>query len=56
MNLKNAQTTIIGVKFDEKFKSEIRISLPCKEKPGNGKNLSKNKRNFQKIEEKPRYI
>ena len=48
MNLKNAQTTIIGVKFDERFKSMIRTSLSCKEKPENGKNLSKKKRNFQK--------
>ena len=36
------QTTIIDVKFDEKFKSEVRIGLPCKEKLGNCKNLSKN--------------
>ena len=39
---------MIVVKFDEKFKSELKIELPCKEKPGNCKNLSKNEGKFQK--------
>ena len=29
------RTTIIDVKFDEESKSEVRIGLPCKEKPEN---------------------
>ena len=43
------QTTIIDVKFDKELKSELRIRLPCKAKPGNCKNLSKNEGKFQKI-------
>ena len=31
--------TIINAKFDEEFKSEFGIVLPCKENPGNRKNL-----------------
>ena len=46
------QTTIIDVKFDEKFRSELRIELPCNDKSGNRKNLPNNQGKFRKIEEK----
>ena len=36
---KNIKITIIDVKFDEEFKFELRIGLPCTAKPGNCKNL-----------------
>ena len=48
------QTTIIDIKFDEEFKPELRIGLPCKGNPGNRKNLSKKKGKFQNIAEKRR--
>ena len=48
----NMQPTIIDVKFDEEFKSEIIIGLPRKENLGNCNNLSKNEGKFQKIVEK----
>ena len=35
------RTTIIDVKFDEESKSELRIGLPCKEKPENAENFRK---------------
>ena len=35
------RTTIIHVKFDEESKSELRIWLPCKEKPENAENCRK---------------
>ena len=38
---KNMRTTIIDVKFDEESKSEVRIGLPCKEKPENAENCRK---------------
>ena len=38
---KNIRTTIIDVKFDEESKSEVRIGLPCKEKPENAENYRK---------------
>ena len=41
---------IIDVKFDEKSKSELRIGLPCKDKPGN--HLPNNERKFRKVVEK----
>ena len=44
--LKNIETTIIDVKFDEKFKSEFRFRLPRKEKSENCKKSS-----FWKIRE-----
>ena len=34
-------TTIIDLKFDEESKSEVRIGLPCKEKPENAENWQK---------------
>ena len=40
--ISNMQTTIIDIKLDEEFKSELRIGLPLKTKPENCKNLSKN--------------
>ena len=41
MNKKNVQTTLIDVKFDEKFKSELRIGLPRDKNPRNCEILSK---------------
>ena len=38
---KNMRITIIDVKFDEESKSEVRIGLPCKEKPENAENCRK---------------
>ena len=35
------RTTIIDVKFDEESESELRIGLPCKEKPENAENCEK---------------
>ena len=44
-NKKNMRTTIIDVKFDGEFKSEVRIGLPakkrCKEKLENAENCRK---------------
>ena len=40
-NKKNMRTTIIDVKFDGESKSEVRIGLPCKEKPENAENCRK---------------
>ena len=39
---------MIDVKFDEGFKSELRIGLPCKDEPENCKNLSNNEGKFRK--------
>ena len=50
---------IIDVKFDKESKSELRIELPCKEKPENAENLSNNhkiacrKKRFGKIPSAP---
>ena len=38
---KNMRTTIIDVKTDEESKSELKIGLPCKGKPGNAENCRK---------------
>ena len=46
------KTTLINLQFNEKFKFELRIELPCKDKPGNWKNLPNNEGEFRKIEEK----
>ena len=35
------RTIIIDVKFDEEFKSELRIELPCKWNPENAENCRK---------------
>ena len=35
------RTTIIDVKYDEESKSELKIGLPCKGKPGNAENCGK---------------
>ena len=35
------RATIIDVKFYEESKSELRIGLPCKEKPENAENCRK---------------
>ena len=35
------RTTIIDVKFDEESKSDVRMGLPCKEKPENAENCRK---------------
>ena len=51
-NEKNFETTIMDVNFDEESESQLRIGLPCKEKPANHKNLLKNDGKFWKIEEK----
>ena len=40
------QTTIIDVKFDEKFKYELIIGSPCKAKPENSKKTRKNEDNL----------
>ena len=42
------QTTIIDVKFDEKFKSELRIRLPCKENRKIAKICRKTRENSEK--------
>ena len=52
INLKNIQTTIIDVKFSVESKSELRIGLPCNDKPKNRKNLPNNEGKFRKIEKK----
>ena len=41
-NLKNIQTTIIDVKFEKEFKSELRIGLTSEDNPGNRKSLPNN--------------
>ena len=50
-NEKKFQTIKIDIKFDEEFGSDLWIGLPCKEKPGNRKNLRNNEGKFRKIEE-----
>ena len=35
------RTTIIDVKFNEEFKSELRIGVPCKGNPENAENFWK---------------
>ena len=51
-NLKNIQATIIDVKFDEESKSELKIGLPCNDKPGNRKILPNKEGKFRKIKKK----
>ena len=46
------QTTITDVKFNQKFKSELRIELSCTNKPRNRNNLPNNEGKFRKMEEK----
>ena len=49
---KKKNQTIIDVKFDKEFKSEFRIGLTFKHKPGNRKNMPNNDGKLRKIEEK----
>ena len=50
-NKKNIGTSLIDVKFDENFKPELRIGLPCKENPENCKKPVGKKEKFRKIAE-----
>ena len=55
-NFKNMRTTVIDVNFDEESKSELRIGLPCKEKPENAGNCWKIMKLLVEINDVEKYL